>query len=249
MNRIDQMQKVVRTSHPRSIEKEDRGGPMSLGFPHRLFTPEHYEPRYDYPLVIWLHSDQSSEFEIENVMPALSVRNYVAVSIRGNHRCYGRRNLFTWNQTPSGQAVVEECIFEAIESASENLSIHPDKVFLAGYGSGGSLAQLIALRYPERFAGVVSCNGLFPDLPRSLVRWKAAKSMPILWMHGVNSLECGIDSMCDMLRSAYLSALQVYPVQFPCGDELDAGMLAKANRFMMQIVTGESIVLHEKQQA
>lgn len=244
MNRLDQLSKNTRTISSRLLERQCRRT-MSLSQPHRVFMPEHYEPRYEYPLVIWLHSDRSSEYEIDEVMPALSTRNYVAVSIRGNQRSSRSKRCFGWSQSAAGQALIEECVFDAIDVACEGLSIHSRKIFIAGYGQGGTLAQWLGLRHPDRFAGVVSCNGEFPSFPKTLARWKEAKGLPILWMHGQQSKACGIDSLCDMLRLAYLSALEIYPVQFACGDDLDQGMLTKANRFMMQIVTGESIVLHE----
>ncbi|MBU6387985.1 MAG: hypothetical protein KGS49_18735, partial [Planctomycetes bacterium] len=53
--------------------------PPSIGFPHRLFVPEHYESGYAYPLLVWLHSDHSSEYELDSVMHSLSMRNYAAV--------------------------------------------------------------------------------------------------------------------------------------------------------------------------
>lgn len=55
-----------------------------LEIPHRLFVPEHFEPRYDYPLIVWLHSDDSSEWELDSVMEAISLRNYLAIAPRGH---------------------------------------------------------------------------------------------------------------------------------------------------------------------
>lgn len=223
--------------------------PVSLSFAHRIFVPEHYEPRYEYPLVIWLHSDQSSEGEIDSIMPVLSLRNYVACGLRGTGRAKGKKRLYDWSLTPHGIALTEECIFEAIEQMTQSLSIHPERIFLAGMGRGGTVAQYIGLRHPDRFGGVVSINGPFPTMPRSLARWKEAKNLPILWMHGNQSEHCGMDAMCRMLQAAYPAALQVFPVQFASGEELDAQMLNKMNRFLMQIVTGESICMHEPMHA
>ncbi len=218
---------------------------FSPAFAHQTFLPEHYESGYAYPLLIWLHSDRSSEGEIGQIMPPLSCRNYVAVGLRGPQRAAKQRRLFDWGHSPNDVAFAEECIFETIRSISASVSIHPERVFLAGMGRGGTLAQYIGLRHPDRFAGIASINGPFPAMPRPLSRWKEAKGLPILWMHGNDSSQCGMDHMAEMLQKVYASALQVFPVQFACGDELDTQMLKKLNRFMMQIVTGESIRLYE----
>ena len=51
---------------------------------HRsFFLPLHYTPSYEYPLVIWLHSNGFNENQIDHVMPYISLRNYVGVGIRG----------------------------------------------------------------------------------------------------------------------------------------------------------------------
>ncbi len=218
---------------------------VSLSFAHRIFTPEHYEARYPYPLVIWLHSDQSSEFEIDRVMSKLSLRNYVAIALRGTQVSKSQKRLYDWSHSAHCVALTEECLFESIERISESMSVHPERIFLAGMGKGGTLAQYIGLRHPDRFAGVASINGPFPNMPKSLIRWKEAKSLPILWMHGNGSQSCGSDVMANMLEAVYPAALKVFPVQFASGDELDSQMLAKLNRFMMQIVTGENVCMHE----
>jgi hypothetical protein len=47
---------------------------VALGY-HLVFridaTPEYYKKRYDYPLLIWLHSQDSSEYGLGSVMPHL----------------------------------------------------------------------------------------------------------------------------------------------------------------------------------
>jgi len=60
--------------------------PLDLGSPGKIFMPEGYEPNYAYPLVIWFHSCASSEWELDGVASSLSLRNYVAMALRGNRR-------------------------------------------------------------------------------------------------------------------------------------------------------------------
>lgn len=216
-----------------------------LAFPHSLFIPEHYEAGYEYPVVVWLHSDASSEAELAEIMPSLSQRNYVAIAPRGIHACRKKPGFYEWSLTDHAVTLAEEMIFEAVAHLDDRLSINPRRIFLAGYGKGGTLAQTIGLHYPEKFAGVLSMNGPFPTHSRPLARWKSAKSLPILWMHGNQSRQCSMDAMCDMLQVAFTSALMIHPIQFATGDDLPVEMLNKANRFMMQIVTNQPIEMHE----
>ena len=51
--------------------------------PHCIFTPQHYEPNYAYPLIVWLHGPDDDQRQVNRVMPLVSLRNYTAVGPRG----------------------------------------------------------------------------------------------------------------------------------------------------------------------
>ncbi len=213
------------------------GSPLALDFSHRLFTPEHYEDRYEYPLVIWLHSQDSSEYELDGVMPHLSLRNYVAIAPRALQRSKLSERKFCWTQSGSGAVLAEQLVMQSIAHAINDLSIRPDRVFLAGYGTGGTLAQWIGLRNSESIAGVVSINGAFPKRCESLLQWRESRNLPVLFIHGGQSELCDADQTCHALQSAHRNGLSYQFLQFPCGDELNTAMTAMANQFMMKIVT------------
>jgi phospholipase/carboxylesterase len=218
---------------------------LNLDFPYQLFTPEKYEPKYRYPLFIWLHSDDSSERELESVMESMTTQNFIGISLRGVAATSGPRNTFSWKTDATSLALTEEMIFEAANECIDKLSVNPENVFLAGYGTGGTLASRIGLRYPDRFAGTVSVNGEFPNQPKGLSKWKAARDLPILWMNGTESTDCGVDALIRMLKLAYPAGLTVHPVQFADNGGLCTERLATANRFMMQLVTGQPVCLAE----
>ena len=242
-----------RNSYP--SKKESRPGlsassPLSLDFPHRLFTPEHYEDRYEYPLVIWLHSQDSSEYELDGVMPHLSLRNYVAIAPRAMNISKRSERKFCWSELASSAASAETLVMQSIAHAISDLSVSPSRVFLAGYGTGGTLAQWIGLRNSESIAGVVSINGPFPqhyhsDPQRqytasqrhhSASQRLVACKLPVMFIHGGDSVLCDADQTCNALKSAHREGLSYNFVQFPCGDELNTAMTAIANQFIMKIV-------------
>lgn len=202
-----------------------------------LFGPERYEPRYNYPLIVWLHSCRSSELELEQVMRNLSMQNYVACAPRGTLACTGDSGLFRWGQSATSAAIAEEVIFEAIEQASAQFSVAPDRIFLAGFGGGGSLAWRVALRYSKRFAGVLSLCGNYPLDHQSLTNLDAARELPTLWMYGAESERCGISQVCDALPVMHAARLAVDIRQYPCGDELLSNMLLDANGWLMEQIT------------
>ena len=114
--------------------------PRTVEQPVCFFGPERYEPRYDYPLVVWLHSCQSCELELENVMPELSLQNYVACAPRGTVASGDQRQYFQWGQSAALTAIAEEIVFESIDLAKNEFSINSKRIFLAGFGNGATTA-------------------------------------------------------------------------------------------------------------
>jgi phospholipase/carboxylesterase len=236
----------------------------SICFPHRLFVPEHYESAYDYPLFVWLHSDHSSEYELDHVMHSLSLRNYVGVALRGNRLSTRSEQVFRWGSNLTDYALNEECIFHAIDQIASSMSIDTSRIFLGGFGKGATLAQWVGLRNPHQIAGVVACNGPFPSNKRALALWKQARGLPVLAMQSSDSKVFGVDQIITMMKTAHRGGLNYRLMRFESptpapfdktsspnhGNEdpefegsLEVDMLQAANRFMMGIVTGTDIPL------
>ena len=135
---------------------------------HALFAPLHYEPNYAYPLLVWLHGSGDSERQLRRIMPLVSLRNYVAVAPRGTQDLSSRNA-----RIPSGPrlslgaiaehvAQAEQRIRQAVAEAQHRFHIRPDRIFLAGYECGGTMAFRVAAEQAAQFAGVVSLCGPFP---------------------------------------------------------------------------------------
>jgi len=237
--------------------------PPRLGFPYRLFVPEHFEARYEYPLFVWLHSDNSSEYELDSIMEGMSVRNYIAIAPRAHRVSKVSKRLFRWGTSIADLTMAEEFVFDSIDEVLGVLPVHPDRVFLGGFGTAGTIAQWIGLRTPSRFAGVVSINGPFPKTKRALVGWKQSRALPVLFAQGSDSRLCVDDDVIDAMRVAHAAGLDYRFVRFEAGqqgfggaadmpvgaagamqaDTLDTEMLLSANRFMMGIVTSTDVPL------
>jgi phospholipase/carboxylesterase len=227
-----------------------------LEIPHRLFVPEHFEPRYDYPLIVWLHSDDSSEWELDVVMEAISLRNYLAIAPRGHRTSPKSNRLFRWGTQIADLAFAENLVFECVDALIEGLPVHTDRIFLGGIGSAGTVAQWIGLKNPDRFAGVVSMQGVFPKHRCALSGWKAARQLPVLYMQGEPTCGCNDDDVVEAMQLAHAAGLQYRFVRFrddaagsnrdrlsDGSESVDAEMFSAANRFLMGIVTQTDISL------
>lgn len=224
-----------------------------LGIPaHRFFMPLHYEKDYAYPLLIWLHGPTGSEREIKQVMPHISVRNYVGVSPRGIVQdtvvTSAGAPTYTWDQTPQCIEYATDHVLQCITSAKHKFSIAQDRIFLAGNDVGGTMALRLALSWPECFAGVISIGGRLPDSNRPLAGVQRARSLPLMIAHSRDSDVYPTHEVCNDLRLLHSAGMSVTLRQYPCAQEVTTQMLWDVNTWVMEQVSetpGNSWVLDD----
>jgi len=205
--------------------------------PHyALFAPLHYERGYAYPLLIWLHDDGGSERELRQLMPHVSVRNYVAAAARGVGADTGRHG-HTWEQCADSACEAAERVTECIEAAKRRFNVHSNRVFIAGQGSGGTMALRLALRYPEQFAGVISIGGAMPRSNAPLNRVKEARGLPILLASCHDSEAYPQKEVVSDLRLLHSAGFSLALRQYPGDDELTTAMLADMDRWIMERIS------------
>ena len=129
---------------------------------------------------------------------------------------------------------VEECI----QLACQRFHIAKHRVFLAGYGYGGTMALRLGVAAPERFAGVASLGGAFPQGHCPLASLPRVRRLPVMIAQGRDSQDYSIRHLCDDLRLFHVAGMSLNLRQYPCGDELTTQMLSDLNVWMMGLVTG-----------
>lgn len=208
--------------------------------PYATFTPIHYEPNYAYPLIVWLHADACNEHELRQIMPQVSMRNYVGVAPQGcwqSSRSPGRHG---WRQASDLIELAESRVADSIAVIQQRFNIHPERIFLAGNGSGGTMAVRIAWNNPARFAGVVSVNGPLPTQQSPLRRVNELRQLPCLLATSRDSKRYPQQRVCQDLRLLHAAGCTVALRQYPGGDGLTKWMLADVDRWMMELVCGAS---------
>src|SRR5262245_20512126 len=161
--------------------------PTPHGWPLRTFLPTGYEPNYPYPLVVFLHGHGGSEEQILRLAPRLSRRNFVCIALRGPHSVTGRNTddvTFSWGHDEPADTLVEDYVLRSIEQARRAYHIHSERIYLAGYGEGATLAYRLSLTWPEKFAGTISLNGALPRRGGPLFRLPEVRRLKVLIAHG-----------------------------------------------------------------
>lgn len=207
---------------------------------HALFIPRPYEPGYDYPLIVWLHGQGSDERQLCSIMPKLSIQNHVAIAPRGvcMKVVYGKeKEGYGWPQTYEQILQVEQNIFDAIEVAAQKIHFSRQRIFLAGFDSGGTMAFRVALSHPQHFAGIISLCGAFPTCRRLFGNLSLARKLPIFMAVCRNSHQYPDDEVCENLRLLYAAGMSVTLRQYPYGHELKKLMLTDVDRWIIAQIT------------
>jgi phospholipase/carboxylesterase len=109
-----------------------------------------------------------------------------------------------------------------------NTGVAANRIVVAGFSQGGALALQVALRYPERLAGLLALSAYMP-LHTTVAQERSAANadLPILMCHGAfdTVLPIPLGAMArDYLRAlGYPVEWHDYPVQHElCAEEIEA---------------------------
>jgi phospholipase/carboxylesterase len=203
---------------------------------HALFAPLHYERKYAYPLVVWLHSDGGNERELRQVMPHVSLRNYVAAAPRGCRRGSAASGGYTWVQSPAAADEADQRVAQCIEAAKARYNVHDGRIFIAGCGVGGTMALRLALQNPRQFAGAVSLGGPMPEGNCPLRSVNAARELPLMVASNVSSPAYPQTQVARDLRLLHSAGFALAIKQYVGEHDLSTCMLADMDRWIMERV-------------
>ncbi|MDG2384645.1 MAG: alpha/beta hydrolase-fold protein [Pirellulaceae bacterium] len=242
MNRIQMLDQDLNTNSLSTNRTSTTGSNSKQAVEHSFFVPLHYEPNYAYPLVVWLHGPSDGHRQLKQVMPHISMRNYVGVAPGWPPAKAAEQGesefASVWSQDAHGIVETMSRVHECVQLAKNRFNIAPKRVFLAGFDCGGTMAIRLGLAAPNRFAGVASLGGPVPTGNNPLSNLLQARSLPMLIGYGRESEQYPVSQICEELRLFHIAGLSLNLRQYPCGHELTTQMLSDLDAWMMQIVTG-----------
>ncbi|WP_231741631.1 alpha/beta hydrolase [Stieleria varia] len=215
-----------------------------------FFVPLHYEPKYKYPLVVWLHSDGYNENQVNQVLPHISARNYLAVGVRATRSIDSAGHQFQWHESPAGIEQACYAVEQAIAEASDRFAVHPDRIVLAGYRSGGTMAMRVAMRMPELFAAAISMGGAMPSGGHLFANLNQLRQirLPMLWQWAIENDQFQSSLLQRDIRSAMMIRARVDIRQYRDDDEMNTVALADVNHWIMDhVVQGIPVGQHDSE--
>lgn len=239
MNRLWSLKSAASDSFSTSQEMQSHPlATMQSCGNYSYFLPVQYEPNYQYPLVIWLHSNGADQTQMASVLPEISLQNYIGIGIRAPRATDAMGHGFDWLENESGIALTEEAIFNAIEVARSQYSIRRDRVCVVGHREGGTMALRTALRYPTAFAAAISLGGRFPTGCRPFSNLEQARKLPMMITLGSDESAYPTDDLCRDLRTLHAGHLGMNFRQYDVDDALHPRILSDMNHWLMSQITG-----------
>ena len=121
--------------------------------PVRTFLPTGYEPNYPYPLLVFFHGHGGNEEQILRLAPRLSRRNYICIGLRGPQTLGVRpdgRSGYGWGSEGLYDTLLEEYVIRAVEQTRRQYHVHSERIYLAGFCEGATIAYRLGLSLPEQ---------------------------------------------------------------------------------------------------
>ncbi len=208
----------------------------------RTFLPECYESRYAYPLLVMFHAHGSNEEQVLDLVPRMSRRNFVALSLRGPELMGVREDghlACSWGTDDRHLATVNEYIVGAVEQVRRVCNIHTERIFLVGVCEGATAAYRAAFALGERVAGVVSLNGGIPKADAGL-DFAALKPMRFLIGHGIANAVIPCSVARQDYKQLYAAGADVRLRTYATTHRLHQDMLNDVNRWVIGALNADT---------
>jgi phospholipase/carboxylesterase len=212
--------------------------------PVRTFLPTGYEPNYAYPLLVFFHGQGGSEEQVLRLAPKLSRRNYICISLRGPVPAEPKadgRPAYSWGVDGQCDAFIEDYVLRAVEQTRRTYHVHSERVYLAGFCEGATLAYRLGFTFAGKVAGVIALNGSLPQADGPLFRLNQVRQLRVLIGHGIANAVVPLTIAKRDFRLLYTAGADVAMHTYPTTHRLHPHMLRDVNRWVMDHVQAEDV--------
>jgi phospholipase/carboxylesterase len=190
-----------------------------------IFVPDHYEPNYAYPVLVWLQTTAWPPGALNRIMRMVSERNYFGVPLR---------------VVDSDR--IEEQLQQTFARLRRQYHLHTERVFLVGIGEAGTQALATGLGRPDWFGGIAAISSPWPTAPRLFARYDDVRGKRVLL--GVDDRDddavvCGVERAQKLLWTA---GMHVTTLSCTNGGKSCPGLFRQIDRWLMQGIEQPELV-------
>lgn len=193
-----------------------------------LYLPQGYEPRYPYPLLVWLQLPGQAPVRLHEVMNDLSDRNYCGLRLELPESPSVSTTSGNWEAAPVWQW--DSLLREAILELRNAFHIHSERIYLAGIGAGGIAAIRQLLCRPEWFAGAIAIHSELPTGPVPMPNFSELQGKRV-WISQPEAAPVDADNRS--LRVMDLAGMNVHALRHASARAYDRKLLVQVDRWLM----------------
>jgi len=190
------------------------------------YIPEHCEPNYPYPLVVWPANDtattaEEQPAEFERRMRAISPRNVLGLQLPP--------------VTPSKSARLEE-VQRHVRRLRRSRHVHTERVFLAGIGGTAETALQLFLQRPEWFGGAVCLCGRFDRPLKTVIPFRnpELRGKRIFLSSCADDPQSNLSTMVQAGRLLHIAGLDICTRIVSSSEGSRPEMLSAVNAWLME---------------
>ncbi len=224
-----------------------RGVSLGYAFAMELIHTAHV-PSGDgpFPTLIALHGFGASAHDLLGLAPHLGEGRLMTLCPQGALSLQVGPGMlgYSWfslvpGQPPDARAFLKSTaqLRGFVDQARQRYPAADDKVVPLGFSQGGMMAFDLALRAPQRFAGVVALSSWLPEiLAANLPRMDAQKGFPVLVLHGTQDDKIPIDRARESRDALETFGVDLTYQEFAMGHEIRPEVLRVLNRWLVDKV-------------
>ncbi len=208
--------------------------------PNAVSVPQYYEPKYAYPLIVWLQPAGCRAPDLSQIMPVLSERNYLGTVSRLSFAIGNLSDLSLGERLPGASPVPwnwAQDLRRDVLHARRNYHVHSERIYLAGIGAGASAAMQMLLEKPEWFAGAIALD---PDLELAQVSLRHLRELSGKRLFTTSVMRSS--ELTDLERLCFGAGLDVTHKNYPTELSLHRKVLLDVDHWLMSEICQPQMV-------
>ncbi|MBM79476.1 MAG: hypothetical protein CMJ78_02635 [Planctomycetaceae bacterium] len=216
-------------------------GEVELSGDLTVFLPENYEPNYAYPLVVWMTDSQRDTRRLMDMMPKISKQNYLGITVESKIEQSSSVDA-SWANAATLAGPLQETLLERVRQVRSEYHVHSERIYLAGFEAGGTLAIQMLLHRPDWYGGAIAFAPEFPSNNKVLANFQQLQRKRLMIGMSAQHRSQSIAETVDAGRILYSAGMEVATRIYDSLDEAPQNMMSDLNHWLMDCIVESNLV-------